>query len=350
MAQQQIPSQMKAAVVRTHGKPLDVTNVPVPQPGPGQVLIKLATSGVCHTDLHVRDGDWWAKSKLPVIPGHEGAGIVVKVGSGVTSLKVGDRVGHAWLHDSCGACEHCLTGWETVCANQNQTGFGSDGCFAEYTVANASYVGRIPDNLSFEQASPILCAGVTTYKGLKETEVKPGQWIAIVGASGGLGHVAMQYAKVMGMKVLAVDFGQDKIDYCLKHGAVAGVDVSKPDVIERVQKITDGGPHGVLVLAPMISAYEQAARYLRRRGTMVGIGLPGGAFKVDVLDLILGRKTVRGSIVGTRQDLNEALVIAAEGNVRCDIKEKKIEDINAILEDLKNGKIQGRAVLRLAKL
>jgi len=152
------------------------------------------------------------------------------------------------------------------------------------------------------------------------------------------------------MKVLAVDFGQDKIDYCIKHGAVAGVDVSKPNVIERVQKITDGGPHGVLVLAPMISAYEQAARYVRRRGTMVGIGLPGGAFKVDVLDLILGGKTVRGSIVGTRQDLNEALTIAAEGNIRCDIQERKIDDINTILEELKAGKIQGRAVLRLAKL
>jgi len=308
------------------------------------------TSGVCHTDLHVRDGDWWAKSKLPVIPGHEGAGVVVKVGAGVTNLKVGDRVGSAWLHTACGFCEHCLSGWETVCLQTSPTGFASDGCFAEYTVAQANYVSKIPDKLSFEQASPILCAGVTTYKGLKETEVKPGQWVAIVGASGGLGHVAMQYAKIMGMKVLAVDFGQDKIDYCLQHGALAGVDVSKPNVIERIQKITDGGPHGVLVLAPSIPAYEQAAKYLRRRGVLVGIGLPAGEFKVDILDWILGRKTVRGSIVGTRQDLQEALVIAAEGGVKCDITEKKIEEINNILEEMKKGTIKGRSVLRLAKL
>jgi propanol-preferring alcohol dehydrogenase len=341
---------MKAAVVKTHGKPLEVTTVPVPQPGHGEVLIKIMTSGVCHTDLHVRDGDWWAKSKIPVIPGHEGAGIVVKVGPGVNNLKVGDRVGSAWLHTACGSCEHCLSGWETVCLQTSPTGFGSDGCFAEYTVSPANYVSKIPEKLSFEQASPILCAGVTTYKGLKETEVKPGQWVAIVGASGGLGHVAMQYAKIMGMKVLAVDYGQDKIDYCIQHGAQAGVDVSKPNVIERVQKITEGGPHGALVLAPNIGAYEQAAKYLRRRGVLVGIGLPAGEFKVDILDWILGRKTIRGSIVGTRQDLQEALTIAAECGVKCDISEKKIEEINQILEELKKGTIKGRAVLRLAKL
>jgi propanol-preferring alcohol dehydrogenase len=345
-----IPKQMKAAVVKSHGQPLEVSKVPVPEPGYGEVLIKLATSGVCHTDLHVRDGDWWAKSKLPVVPGHEGAGVVVKVGPGVTHLKVGDRVGSAWLHDSCGACDHCLQGWETVCSNQHQTGFQSDGCFAEYTVAVASYVGKIPDKLSFEQASPILCAGVTTYKALKETEVRPGQWVAIVGASGGLGHVAMQYAKFMGMKVLAIDFGQDKIDYCLKHGAAGGVDVSKPDVEDRVKAATHGGPHGVLVLAPNIKAYEQAARYLRPRGVLVGVGLPAGEFKVDVLDWILGRKTVRGSIVGTRQDLQEALTIAAESGIKCDITEKNIEDINNILKELKDGTIKGRVVLRLAKL
>jgi propanol-preferring alcohol dehydrogenase len=341
---------MKAAVVRTHGKPLEVTHVPVPQPGYGEVLIKIMTSGVCHTDLHVRDADWWAKSKLPVIPGHEGAGVVVKVGPGVTGLKVGDRVGSAWLHTACGTCEHCLQGFETVCYGTQPTGFASDGCFSEYTVAKESYVGKIPDKLSFEQASPILCAGVTTYKGLKETEVRPGQWVAIVGASGGLGHVAMQYAKLMGMKVLAVDFGKDKIDYCLKHGADAGVDAATPNVVEQVEKLTHGGPHGALVLAPHISAIELAGRYLRRRGTLVVISLPSGEFKIDVLDLVLGRKTVRGSIVGTRQDLQEALTLAAEGGVKCDVTEKKIEDINQILDDLKKGTIRGRTVLRLAKL
>jgi len=346
----QVPKTMKAAIVREHRKPLEVTTIPVPEPGYGEVLIKIVTSGVCHTDLHVRDGDWYVKSILPVIPGHEGSGVVAKVGEGVTNLKVGDRVGSAWLHDACGACEHCLQGWETVCAHQHQTGFASNGCFAEYSLSKAQYVGKIPDNLSFEQASPILCAGVTTYKGLKETEVKPGQWVAIVGASGGLGHVAMQYAKVMGMKVLAVDFGQDKIDYCIAHGALAGVDVSTPDVVKRVKDLTGGGPHGVLVLAPNQKAFEQASLYLRPRGTLVGVALPPGDFKVDIFDWILNRKTLRGSIVGTRQDLQEALDIAVLGSVKCDVQERKLEDINKILEDLKAGTIKGRVVLRMASL
>jgi propanol-preferring alcohol dehydrogenase len=343
-----IPKTMKAAIVKTHGAPLVIEDIPVPEPGYGEVLIKIYTSGVCHTDLHVQEGDWFVKSKLPVIPGHEGAGIVVKLGSGVTTLKVGDRVGSAWLHDSCGGCEHCLQGWETVCSGQHQTGFASDGCFAEYVVALANYVGRIPDSLSFEQASPILCAGVTTYKGLKETEVKPGQWVAIVGASGGLGHVAMQYAKSMGMKVIAVDFGEDKIQYCIEHGALCGVDVSKPDVEKRVKDLTNGGPHGIVVLAPSTKAFEQAAKYLRPRGIMVGIGLPPGEFKVDVVDWILNRKTLRGSIVGTRWDLQEALTLAASGGIRCDVQERKLDEINQILTDLKKGVIKGRVVLRLS--
>jgi len=233
----------------------------------------------------------------------------------------------------------------------NRPVFFSNGCYAEYTVAKANFVGKIPDNLPLEQASPILCAGVTTYKGLKETEVKPGQWIAISGASGGLGHVAMQYAKLMGMKILAVEFGQNKVDYCIQHGANAAVDVSKPDdLVQRIKDITGGGPHGVLVLAPSTKAYEQAALYLRPRGIMVGVGLPSGEFKVNVLDWILQRKTLRGSIVGTRWDLQEALTLAAEGGVKCDIQEGKLEEINKILDDLKNGKVNGRVVLRMASL
>jgi len=228
--------------------------------------------------------------------------------------------------------------------------FLSNGCHAEYTIAKANYVGKIPENLPLEQASPILCAGVTTYKGLKETEVKPGQWIAISGASGGLGHVAIQYAKLMGMKVLAVEFGQDKVDYCIKHGAIDGVDVSKPDVVQRVKDATEGGPHGVLVLAPNTKAYEQAALYLRPRGIMVGVALPPGEFKVDVFDWVLQRKTLRGSIVGTRWDLQEALKLAADGGVKCDVQERKLDEINSILDDLKKGAVKGRVVLRMANL
>lgn len=350
----QIPAMMKAAVVEEHGKPLVVKEVPVPKPGPGEVLVKVITSGVCHTDLHVRDGDWYVRSKLPVIPGHEGSGVVVQLGEGVTTLKIGDRVGHAWLHDSCGNCAYCLTAWETVCGKQHQTGFFADGCFAEYTVAKADYVGKIPESVPFAQASPILCAGVTTYKGLKETEVKPGQWVAILGASGGLGHVAVQYAHAMGMRVCAVDFGADRVQYCLDTlKAEAAVDAKGLDsagIVAAVKGACGGeGAHGSLILAPKTESFRQGVDMLRPLGTAVGISLPPGEFSVDLFTLILHRKTIRGSIVGTREDLNECLDIAAQpGKIECTVQERKLEEINQIFDEMQSGKIKGRVVLRIA--
>lgn len=344
---------MKAAIVEEFGKPLVIKEIPVPEPGYGEVLIKVITSGVCHTDLHVRDADWHVKPKCPIIPGHEGAGIVAKLGEGVTTLKIGDRVGHAWLHDSCGSCDYCLKGWETVCGKQNQTGFAADGCFAEYTVAKASYVGKIPDGLSFSQAAPVLCAGVTTYKALKETEAKPGQWVAIIGACGGLGHVGVQYAKAMGLKVCAIDFGEEKKSYAMDDlKAEAYVDIKGKDsdtIVAEVKKACDGmGPHGSLILAPAPAAFRQGVDMLRPMGFAVGIALPPADFPVDIFSLILHRKTIRGSIVGTRLDLNESLVIAGDGKVTCTIQERKLDEINTILEEMHAGKIKGRCVLRIA--
>ncbi|CAE8707302.1 unnamed protein product [Polarella glacialis] len=348
-----IPATMKAIVVEEFGKPMVLKNVPVPSPGYGQVLVKVITSGVCHTDLHVRDGDWHVKPTLPIIPGHEGAGVVVKLGEGVTTLKIGDRVGHAWLHDSCGGCDYCLSGWETVCGDQHQTGFAANGCFAEYTVAEANYVGRIPDNVSFAQASPLLCAGVTTYKALKETEAKAGQWVAILGACGGLGHVGCQYAQVMGLKVCAIDFGEDKRCYALDGlKCDAYVDVkgkSSQEVVEAVKAACDGvGPHGSIILAPKPEAFRQGLDMLRPMGFAVGVSLPPGEFPVDIFTLILQRKTLRGSIVGTRKDLNESLILAAGGKITCTVEERKMEDINQIFDDMVHGKIKGRCVLRIA--
>jgi len=348
-----IPKMMKAAVVEEFGKPLTIKQVPVPEPGYGQVLVKVITSGVCHTDLHVRDGDWHVKPKIPIIPGHEGAGVVVKLGEGVQTLKVGDRVGHAWLHDSCGNCDYCLGGWETVCGSQHQTGFAADGCFAEYTVCEANYVGKIPDSVSFAQASPLLCAGVTTYKALKETEAKPGQWVAIIGACGGLGHVGVQYAKAMGLKVCAIDFGAEKKSYALeKLGAEAYVDIKDKkgeEIVAEVKKVCGGmGPHGALILAPSPDAFRQGVDMLRPMGFAVGIALPPADFPVDIFSLILHRKTIRGSIVGTRKDMNECLQIAGDGKVTCTVEERKLEEINEIFDDMSKGKIKGRCVLRFA--
>lgn len=348
-----LPATMKAAVVEEFGKPLVIREVPIPEPGPGEVLIKVICSGVCHTDLHVRDGDWYVKPKLPIIPGHEGAGIVAKLGPGVTTLQVGDRVGHAWLHDSCGGCDYCLSGWETVCGKQNQTGFFANGCFAEYTIALANYVGKIPSTLTFSQAAPILCAGVTTYKALKETEVKPGQWVAIIGACGGLGHVGVQYAKSMGMKVVALDAGEAKRSYALDVlKTEAFVDIAGKtgeQVVAAVKAASDGiGVHGSVILAPVGAAFRQGVDMLRPLGTAVGIALPPCDFPVDIFTLILHRKTIRGSIVGTRKDLNECLAIAGDGKVTCTVDERKLEDINEILKEMHEGKIKGRCVLRIS--
>jgi propanol-preferring alcohol dehydrogenase len=195
---------MKAAVVSALGKPLAIEEVPIPQPNDDQILVRLAATGICHTDLHAVNGDWPVKPKPPFIPGHEGVGSVVAMGRAVRSVKEGDRVGIPWLHTACGYCSYCRSGWETLCGSQLNSGYSVNGSFAEYALADPKYVGRLPSNLEWGPAAPILCAGVTVYKGLKETEVKPGEWVLISGI-GGLGHMAVQYAKAMGMHVAAVD-------------------------------------------------------------------------------------------------------------------------------------------------
>src|SRR5271167_2213778 len=227
---------MKAAVVEKFGEPLTVREVPIPTPGPGQALVQVFATGVCHTDLHAAEGDWPVKPTVPFIPGHEGAGIVVALGPGVTHLKLGDRVGIAWLHSACGHCDFSLSGWETLCLEQKNSGYSVNGSFAQYALAQAGYVGRIPQKLSFVDAAPILCAGVTTYKGLKETNTRPGEWVVISGAGGGLGHVAIQYAKAMGLHVAAVDLGPEKAALARKLGAEVTIDAKAQDPVKEIQK------------------------------------------------------------------------------------------------------------------
>jgi len=336
------PRTMKAAVVEEFGKPLVVREVQVPAPGPGEALVQVIASGVCHTDLHAAEGDWPIKPTLPFIPGHEGAGIVVALGPGVTHFEVGDRVGSA-----CGHCEFCLSGWETLCLEQKNSGYSVNGSFAQYALAQADYLGRIPDNLSFIDAAPILCAGVTTYKGLKETNTRPGQWVVISGA-GGLGHVAIQYAKAMGLHVAAVDLGPEKIALARKLGAEITIDARIQDPPTEIQKQI-GGAHGVLVTAVSTIAFKQAIGMLRRGGTCVLNGLPPGEFPVSIFDVVLNGYTVRGSIVGTRLDLEEALAFAAEGKVKATIETLPLESINDTFDRLRNGKVNGRVVLGIGQ-
>jgi propanol-preferring alcohol dehydrogenase len=338
---------MKAAVVHAFGKPLAIEEVPVPSPGPGEVLVKIAASGVCHTDLHAADGDWPVKPTPPFIPGHEGAGVIAAVGAGVTALKEGDAVGIAWLHDACGACEYCITGWETLCETQHNAGYSLNGSFAEYAIGAAAYVGRLPARADFAEIAPILCAGVTTYKAIKETEARPGEWVAISGV-GGLGHIAVQYAKAMGLHVAALDVTEEKLALARALGAEVAVNARAADAAAQVVKATGGGVHGVVVTAVSPPAFAQALNLVRRKGTVSLVGLPPGDFPTPIFDVVLKRITIRGSIVGTRKDLAEALDFAGEGKVRAHIARKPLEDINAVFRDLAGGKVDGRIVLDLA--
>lgn len=337
---------MKAAVVHAFGKPLTIEEVPIPTPGYGEVLVKVIATGVCHTDLHAANGDWPVKPTPPFIPGHEGAGIVAAVGPGVTGLKEGDAVGVAWLHDACGGCEYCQTGWETLCETQHMSGYTVNGSFAEYVIGAAPYVARLPKNTDFAQMAPILCAGVTTYKGIKETEAKPGEWIAISGV-GGLGHVAIQYAKAMGLHVVALDVTEEKLALARTLGADVTVNAKEADAATQVVKETGGGAHGVLVTAVSIPAFAQALQMVRRKGTISLNAMPPGDFPTPIFDVVLKRITIRGSIVGTRKDLAEAVEFAAEGKVKAHIHKTALENINQVFSDLAAGKVDGRMVLTL---
>lgn len=337
---------MKAAVVREFGKPLQIEEVEVKRPGKNQILVKVIASGVCHTDLHAVEGDWPVKPKMPLIPGHEGVGYVVAVGPDVQNVKEGDAVGVPWLYSACGCCDHCITGWETLCETQQNGGYSVDGGFAEYVIADARYVGKLPVNTNFLQMAPILCAGVTVYKGLKQTEVKPGEWVAISGI-GGLGHVAVQYAKAMGMNVAAIDIADDKLALAKKLGADVIVNAKNEDPAIVIKKET-GGVHGSLITAVSPIAFKQGLQTMRRKGTMVLNGLPPGTFDLSIFDTVLNGTTIRGSIVGTRKDMIEAIEFAVDGKVKANVTAAKLEDVNDVFEQMKKGEIDGRIVLQIA--
>lgn len=339
---------MKAAVVRAFGKPLTIDEVPVPEPGPGMIQVRIQASGVCHTDLHAAEGDWPVKPNPPFIPGHEGVGFVSAVGAGVKHVKEGDRVGVPWLYTACGHCRHCLGGWETLCESQLNTGYSVNGGFAEYVVADPNYVGHLPKNVDFVEIAPVLCAGVTVYKGLKVTDTKPGDWVVISGI-GGLGHMAVQYAKAMGMNVAAVDIDDDKLALARQLGATVTVNAATdPDPAAAIKRQTDGGAQGVLVTAAGRKAFEQAIGMVARGGTVALNGLPPGDFPLDIFGMVLNGITVRGSIVGTRLDLQESLDFAGEGKVKATVHSARLEDINDIFAKMHKGQIEGRMVLDMA--
>jgi propanol-preferring alcohol dehydrogenase len=338
---------MQAAFVEVFGEPLVLRECRVPSVGPGQILVQTEACGVCHTDLHAAHGDWPMKPTVPFIPGHEAIGVVVAIAAGVTAVKEGDRVGIPWLYSACGHCEYCLTGWETVCAQAQFGGYTRNGGFAEYVLADPNYVAHVPAGLAARDAAPIICAGITTYKGIKETGAKAGEWIAISGA-GGLGHLAIQYAKAMGLHVCAVDIDDRKLAHAKHLGADLVINAKGEEPANALKREIGGGAHGVLITAPSLPAFKQGVAMTRKLGTCVLVGLPPGEFPVPLFDVVANCITIRGSFVGSRQDMAEALAFAVGGKVKADIELQPLSLVNEVLSRLERGDVASRVVLDFA--
>ncbi|MDH6522165.1 alcohol dehydrogenase AdhP [Streptomyces sp. SAI-090] len=336
---------MKAAVVRSFGEPLVIEERPDPEPGPGQVRIRLEASGLCHTDIHAARGDWPVRPTPPFVPGHEGVGIVEALGDGVTHLEVGQRVAVPWLGWACGRCEHCLSGWETLCEQQQNTGYSVDGGYAEKMLAPADFAAVVPDGIDPRDAAPLTCAGVTTYKALKVAGVRPTQLVAISGV-GGLGHLAVQYAKIAGATVAAIDVTDDKLELARELGADILIDARKEDPAEVLKQ--HGGAHAAIALAVNEQAFASVYGGLRRGGKLVMVALPaGGTIQVPIFDTVLNGTSVIGSIVGTRQDLGEVFQLHAAGRTKVIYETRPLETVNECIDEVLNGQIKARIVFEM---
>ncbi|KAI0806856.1 GroES-like protein [Fomes fomentarius] len=352
--QYNIPKTQKAAIVEKSDAPLHVVdNHPVKQASelaPGECLVELDCSGVCHTDLHARNNDWPIPAKLPLIGGHEGVGRVVAIGEHTQNspVKIGERVGIKWLAYSCLDCEPCRKGLEQSCLHGQYSGFTVDGTFSQYVVSWVTHVTPIPDQLPSAEAASILCAGVTVYRAIKYSNTKIGDWIVLPGAGGGLGHLAIQYANAMGLRVVAVDTGAEKKALCLRLGAEKWIDFRETkDLVKDIIEATDGyGAHAAVVTAANSQAYAQAIDYLRMGGTLMVVGLPSRAsLSADIFFTVAKSISIIGSYVGNRQDAREALDIAARGKVKCHYVLKPLSALAETYEGLAKGEVVGRVVL-----
>lgn len=346
-----VPKEMMACRVKEFGKPLECEKMKTPEPEFGEVLVKITMCGVCHTDLNMRTGDLSFKPDLPITLGHEGVGKICKLGQGVKHLKVGDRVCLGVMTGGCNRCHDCMTGHDNACAQNKLRGISAEGCFANFAVANADYVCLIPDNVSDEEAAPINCAGVTVYAGLRAAKVRPGQWVVIVGAAGGLGYYAVQYAKAMGLKIIAVDKGQEKMDFLKQFEKEIPnfnmFDCEKGDVTQKINELTCGGAHSALVIAPEMEPFEEAPKYLRKRGILVVIGQAPGKASFDLVHTVMNMISIVGSMCGTRNDLKESLQFVADGIVKSDPCVHDFKDINHIMDEMQSQKVIGRNVVRV---
>lgn len=337
---------MKAAVVTAFDRPLMIAErpVPVPVPGADQVLVRIEASGLCHTDIHAARGDWPVRPTPPFVPGHEGVGLVEQAGARVSGVAVGDRVAVPWLGYACGRCGYCVDGRETLCESQVNTGYGVDGAHAEYAVAYADHVVRVPDAVSSLDAAPLTCAGVTTYKAVKVSGLRPTERAAIFGI-GGLGHLALQYARIFGAETIAVDVTDAKLHLAKDLGADHTVNAAATDPVAAIHAL--GGADVAVVLAATPVVLEQAHASLRRGGRLVLVSLPkDNVMRLPVFETVLGGISVIGSIVGTRVDLAEVFALHAAGRTRVDVETRELDEINAAMEDVLAGRVTARVVFQ----
>ncbi|WP_392675442.1 alcohol dehydrogenase AdhP [Streptomyces sp. LN785] len=333
---------MKAAVVRSFAEPLVIEERPVPTPAGHQVLVRMETSGLCHTDIHAAQGDWPIRPNPPFVPGHEGIGIIEAAGDQVGHLAVGDRVAIPWLGEACGHCDHCVSGWETLCPEQLNSGYSVDGSHTEYALAHGTYVVRVPDGIDPLDAAPLTCAGVTTYKAVKLSGARPGT-LALVSGIGGLGHLALQYARIFGAETVAVDVTDEKLALARELGADHVIDARVQDVAEEMRRL--GGAHVAVSLAVSNESFDAAYASLRRGGTLVLVALPAeGKLELPVFDMVLNGTKVIGSIVGTREDLAEVFRLHGLGRTRVVRETRGLEEINSAIEEVLKGEVPGRLV------
>jgi alcohol dehydrogenase, propanol-preferring len=335
---------MKAAVVRDFTKPLSIEEVPTPEPKAGQVLVRIEASGLCHTDIHAAHGDWPVKPTLPLIPGHEGVGIVEALGPGANGdVREGDRVAIPWLGYACGHCRHCNDGWETLCETQSNTGYFMDGAYAEYATAFSRHVVKVPDAVDPGAAAPLTCAGVTTYKAVKVSAVRPARLCAVFGI-GGLGHMALQYAKIQGATVVAVDVHDDKLATANELGADFVVNAIEQDAVEEIKKL--GGADAAIATAVSPKAFEQAYRSLARGGTLVFVGLPADNYvQLPIFETVLNGITIKGSIVGTHHDLEDVFALHSLGRTRVLYETRPLDAVNEAFEDVEHARAKAPRVV-----
>ena len=336
---------MKAAVLHEFKKPLAMEEVERPKIQDDDVLIEVEACGVCHSDLHVAEGDWTQLAgivKKPVILGHEIAGRVVEKGGGVRNLQIGDRVGVPWVYWTCGECEFCREGNENLCVRQKITGVTVDGGFAEFVKAPASHALKIPDNLSFVEAAPLFCAGVTVYRAIKHAGISRGQRLAVFGV-GGLGHIAVQIGRALGAEVTAIDISEEKLALAKSFGASTMLNAASTNVVKDLRG--KGGVHVALVASAAKAAYDQAFYCLRPTGTLLAVGLPAENICFPPIMMASGEIRIQASAVGTREDLRGILAMAAAGGVRCLTATRPLAHANQVLDELRHGRVAGRVVL-----